>query len=165
MSATIPCAPWIKDAAFQRLESVERDIGSLSEYEARTEAEIAYLQHPTLGLVNIEQNTIIKVLPIAAVLFLPPTLVGTIYGMNFEPIPNLSWRIGYPMPLGMMIVSAAWWFRRKCWLDQSTLSGLDIFWRKVSTPFRSTSICLVVTNSRRSLLVPNDPDVEAVVPC
>jgi magnesium transporter len=114
-----PGAPWIKDEALQRLESVERDIRSLSEYEARTEAEIAYLQDATLGLINIEQNTIIKVFSIAAVLFLPPTLVGTIYGMNFEHMPELSWRIGYPMALAMMVVSAVvpyCWFKRKGWL-------------------------------------------------
>jgi magnesium transporter len=114
-----PGAPWIKDEALERLESVERDIRSLSEYEARTEAEIAYLQDATLGLINIEQNTIIKVFSIAAVLFLPPTLVGTIYGMNFEHMPELSWRIGYPMALGMMVISAVvpyCWFKRKGWL-------------------------------------------------
>lgn len=114
-----PGAPWIKDVALRRLEAVERDIRSLSEYEARTEAEIAYLQEATLGLINIEQNTIIKVFSIAAVLFLPPTLVGTIYGMNFEHMPELSWRIGYPLALGMMVVSAVvpyCWFKRKGWL-------------------------------------------------
>lgn len=56
---------------------------------------------------------------IAAVLFLPPTLVGTIYGMNFEHMPELSWRIGYPLALGLMVVSAVvpyCWFKRKGWL-------------------------------------------------
>ena len=56
---------------------------------------------------------------IAAVLFLPPTLVGTIYGMNFEHMPELDWRIGYPLALVMMVVSASlpyWWFKKKGWL-------------------------------------------------
>lgn len=112
-------APWIKNGALQRLKAVERDIRSLAEYEAQVEAEIAYLQDSTLGLISIEQNTIIKVFSIAAVLFLPPTLVGTIYGMNFEHMPELSWWVGYPLSLLMMVVSAIlpyWWFKRKGWL-------------------------------------------------
>ena len=55
----------------------------------------------------------------AAVLFLAPTLVGTIYGMNFDFMPELNWRIGYPLALVMMVVSAIlpyWWFKRKGWL-------------------------------------------------
>lgn len=112
-------APWIRNSSLQRLKAVERDIRSLSEHEARIEAEIAYLQDATLGLINIEQNTIIKVFSIAAVLFLPPTLVGTIYGMNFEHMPELDWRIGYPLALVMMVVSAILpygWFKKKGWL-------------------------------------------------
>ena len=73
----------------------------------------------TLGLINIEQNSIIKVFSIAAVLFLPPTLVGTVYGMNFSDMPELDWSIGYPMALGMMVVSAILpylWFKFKNWL-------------------------------------------------
>ncbi len=71
------------------------------------------------GLINIEQNSIIKVFSIAAVLFLPPTLVGTVYGMNFKDMPELDWSIGYPMALGMMVVSAILpylWFKFKNWL-------------------------------------------------
>ncbi|MBN0927068.1 magnesium transporter, partial [Pseudomonas aeruginosa] len=67
----------------------------------------------------IEQNSIIKVFSIAAVLFLPPTLVGTVYGMNFKDMPELNWSIGYPMALGMMVVSAILpylWFKFKNWL-------------------------------------------------
>lgn len=112
-------APWIRNSTLQRLKAVERDLRSLSEHEARVEAEIAYLQDATLGLINIEQNTIIKVFSIAAVLFLPPTLVGTIYGMNFEHMPELDWRIGYPLALVMMVVSAILpygWFKKKGWL-------------------------------------------------
>ncbi len=112
-------APWIKNGALQRLKAVERDIRSLTDHGAQVEAEIAYLQDATLGLINIEQNTIIKVFSIAAVLFLPPTLVGTIYGMNFEHMPELHWLLGYPMSLLMMVVSAIlpfWWFKRKGWL-------------------------------------------------
>ncbi|HAW22193.1 MAG TPA: magnesium transporter, partial [Pseudomonas sp.] len=70
-------------------------------------------------LINIEQNAIIKVFSIAAVLFLPPTLVGTVYGMNFDHMPELGWPFGYPMALAMMIVSAIIpyaWFKFRDWL-------------------------------------------------
>ena len=67
----------------------------------------------------MEQNNIIKVFSIAAVLFLPPTLVGTVYGMNFDFMPELNWRLGYPFALAMMVLSAIlpyWWFKRRGWL-------------------------------------------------
>ncbi|VTL98702.1 magnesium transporter [Pseudomonas aeruginosa] len=85
----------------------------------RCPPEINFLLDATLGLINIEQNSIIKVFSIAAVLFLPPTLVGTVYGMNFKDMPELDWSIGYPMALGMMVVSAILpylWFKFKNWL-------------------------------------------------
>ena len=91
---------------------------SLDEYLAKMSTEINFLLDATLGLINIEQNSIIKVFSIAAVLFLPPTLVG-VYGMNFKDMPELDWSIGYPMALGMMVVSAILpylWFKFKNWL-------------------------------------------------
>ncbi|MHC3970980.1 CorA family divalent cation transporter, partial [Pseudomonas aeruginosa] len=97
----------------------ERDVRSLDEYLAKMSTEINFLLDATLGLINIEQNSIIKVFSIAAVLFLPPTLVGTVYGMNFKDMPELDWSIGYPMALGMMVVSAILpylWFKFKNWL-------------------------------------------------
>jgi len=101
------------------LKAMERDVRSLGEHQARLLGDIAFLLDATLGLINIEQNAIIKVFSIAAVLFLPPTLVGTVYGMNFENMPELSWPFGYPMALGMMIVSAIIpyaWFKFRDWL-------------------------------------------------
>ncbi len=110
---------WLGGAARNWLKAIERDIRSLGEYQARMSGKITFLLDATLGLINIEQNSIIKVLSIAAVLFLPPTLVGTIYGMNFKDMPELEWHMGYPMALGMMAVSA--WlsyllFKYKDWL-------------------------------------------------
>ncbi|HEV7255197.1 MAG TPA: magnesium transporter CorA family protein [Mesorhizobium sp.] len=102
-----------------RLKAIDRDIRSLSAYEAQTEAQITYLHDATLGLINLDQNRIIKVFSIAAVLFLPPTLVGTVYGMNFEFMPELNWLFGYPFALLLMVVSALiplWWFKRRGWL-------------------------------------------------
>jgi len=73
----------------------------------------------TLGMISIEQNAIIKIFSVAAVIFLPPTLVASIYGMNFDIIPELKWELGYPFAIGLMVISAIlpfWYFRRRGWL-------------------------------------------------
>jgi magnesium transporter len=70
-------------------------------------------------MINIEQNNIIKIFSIAAVVLLPPTLVASIYGMNFEHMPELQWPFGYPLALVMMVLSAVFpylFFKRKGWL-------------------------------------------------
>ena len=72
-----------------------------------------------LGLVSIEQNNIIKLFSVVAVVLMPPTLVGTIYGMNFEHMPELKWVAGYPIALIAMVVSAILpylYFKWKKWL-------------------------------------------------
>ena len=82
-------------------------------------SEIVYLHEATLGLINLDQNRIIKVFSIAAVLFLPPTLVGTIYGMNFQDMPELQWDYGYAVALVLMVISAVLpyhWFKWRGWL-------------------------------------------------
>ncbi len=110
---------WLTNGGPQRLKQIDRDLRSLSAYEGQLSSEIVYLHEATLGLINLDQNRIIKVFSIAAVLFLPPTLVGTIYGMNFEHMPELQWVFGYPFALVLMIVSAVlpyYWFRHKGWL-------------------------------------------------
>ena len=110
---------WLTDDGTRRLKMIERDLRSLSAYEGQLSSEIVYLHEATLGLINLAQNRIIKVFSIAAVLFLPPTVVGTIYGMNFEGMPELKWTFGYPFALIMMALSAAapyYWFKRKGWL-------------------------------------------------
>jgi len=108
-----------KQGAKGVLKALERDVRSLGEHQARLLGDIAFLLDATLGLINIEQSSIIKVFSIAAVLFLPPTLVGTVYGMNFEHMPELGWLLGYPMALVMMVVSAIIpyaWFKFRDWL-------------------------------------------------
>lgn len=102
-----------------RLKTLDRDLKSLAAFEAQLEQQISYLHEATTGLINIEQNAIIKVFSIAAVLFLPPTLVGTVYGMNFEAMPELDWQFGYPVALLAMLVSAIipyLWFKWRGWL-------------------------------------------------
>ena len=110
---------WLTNSGPVRLKQLERDLRSLSAYEAQLSSEIVYLHEATLGLINLDQNRIIKVFSIAAVLFLPPTLVGTIYGMNFEFMPELQWIGGYPFALVLMVLSAVlpyFWFRQRGWL-------------------------------------------------
>lgn len=80
---------------------------------------ITFLLDATLGLINVEQNVIIKIFSVVAVFFLPPTMVSSIYGMNFEHMPELSWAAGYPMALGIMALCAIIpyiYFRKKGWL-------------------------------------------------
>lgn len=110
---------WLKGGLSSRIKAIGRDLNSLSTFESQLEQEIGFLHEATLGLINLEQNAIIKVFSVAAVLFLPPTLVGTIYGMNFEAMPELQWKFGYPFALGTMLLSAIvpyWWFKRRGWL-------------------------------------------------
>ena len=78
-----------------------------------------FLLDATLGMVNIDQNATIKIFSLVAVVFLPPTLIASIYGMNFEHMPELGWPFGYPMALGVMVVSAILpylFFKYRGWL-------------------------------------------------
>jgi magnesium transporter len=98
--------------------TVSRDIQSLSEHASFVAGNITFLLDASLGLINIEQNAIIKIFSIASVVFLPPTLVA-IYGMNFEFMPELHLTAGYPYSLGLMVISAVipfFFFRWKGWL-------------------------------------------------
>ncbi len=99
--------------------SVSRDIQSLSEHASFISGNIAFLLDATLGLISVEQNAIIKIFSIASVVFLPPTLVASLYGMNFRFMPELNWSYGYPAALLIMLVSAVipfFFFRWKGWL-------------------------------------------------
>lgn len=99
--------------------TVSRDIQSLSEHASFIAGNITFLLDASLGLINIEQNAIIKIFSIASVVFLPPTLVASVYGMNFEFMPELHWGPGYPLSLAIMVLSAIipfFFFRWKGWL-------------------------------------------------
>lgn len=103
----------------ENITSIEHDIQSLIDHTGFMNGTLNFLLDAALGLINIEQNAIIKIFSIAAVVFLPPTLVASIYGMNFAHMPELAWEYGYPMAVGMMMVSAIgpyWFFKRKGWL-------------------------------------------------
>ena len=100
-------------------KTVARDVASLSEHVGFVAANISFLLDASLGLINVEQNAIIKIFSIASVVFLPPTLVASIYGMNFQHMPELGWSVGYPLALVAMIISAVvpfYFFRWKGWL-------------------------------------------------
>lgn len=112
-------AEGLPEAALRRFASMEGDVRALAEFDAQLSNELSFVLEALFGLTNAEQNRIIRVFTIASVLFLPPTLVGTVYGMNFEGMPELKWAFGYPMALGLMVASAVlpyWLFRRNGWL-------------------------------------------------
>ncbi len=98
---------------------MQRDIQSLTEHASYVSGNVTFLLDAALGLINIEQNEITKVFSIYAVVLLPPTMIATIYGMNFHDMPELNWRFGYPLAWLAMALSALvpfWWFKRKGWL-------------------------------------------------
>jgi len=100
------------------LKSLQSDGQSLTEHAGFQSSHIAFLLDAALGLINIEQNGIIKIFSVMAVIFMPPTLVASIYGMNFHHMPELSSPWGYPAALGLMVISAILpivWFRRRGW--------------------------------------------------
>lgn len=102
-----------------RLKTMSRDISSLSEHAMFLSGKITFLLDATLGLINIQQNDIIKIFSVVAVVFLPPTLIASLYGMNFEIMPELSWPFGYPFALALMVLSAVLpylYFKRRGWL-------------------------------------------------
>jgi magnesium transporter len=96
-----------------------RDIHSLLEHATFLSQKTNFVLEALLGLISVEQNSIIKIFSVAAVMFLPPTLVASVYGMNFDVMPETEWTFGYPMALGLMVVSALvpfLFFRRRGWL-------------------------------------------------
>jgi len=96
---------WLKDTRLQ-LISMQRDVQSLSDHATYLSNKITFLLDAMLGVVTIEQNNIIKIFSVVAVVLMPPTLVGTVYGMNFRNMPELDWAFGYPMALFMMLIAA-----------------------------------------------------------
>ncbi len=102
-----------------RLTMIIKDINSLFEYTRFGFDRLDYLQDTFLGLVNLQQNKIIKIFTVVSVIFMPPTLIASMYGMNFKFMPELTWKYGYPFSIGLMISFAGvvlYYFRRKKWL-------------------------------------------------
>ncbi len=102
-----------------RIRTAARDVASLTDHATFLSGKIIFLLDATLGMINIQQNDIIKIFSVAAVVFLPPTLLASIYGMNFHHMPELNWVFGYPFALILMVLAAVLpyiYFKRKGWL-------------------------------------------------
>jgi len=103
----------------ERLRILIKDINSLVEHTSFLFERLEYLQNTILGLVNTEQNKIIKLFTVVSVIFMPPTLIASIYGMNFKYLPELDWKIGYAFAILLMVCSSViilFVFRKKKWL-------------------------------------------------
>ncbi len=104
---------------FEESRQILRDIDSLDSHTAFLFDKINFLMDATVGFININQNKIIKIFSVASVALLPPTLIASVYGMNFASMPELQWKYGYFFALGLMVASVAApfiYFRRKGWL-------------------------------------------------
>jgi magnesium transporter len=104
---------------FEEARQILRDIDSLDSHSTFLFDKINFLMNATVGFININQNKIIKLFSVASVGLLPPTLIASIYGMNFKSMPELGWELGYPYALGLMalsVVAPFIYFRRKGWL-------------------------------------------------
>jgi magnesium transporter len=109
---------WNKDVRLQ-LQAMQRDVLSLSDHATYLSNKITFLLDAMLGVVQIEQNNVIKIFSVAAVVLLPPTMIASIYGMNFKHMPELEWTYGYPLALVLMLLAAVlpyWYFKWRKWL-------------------------------------------------
>ena len=112
-------ADWLPPETKPHLATLQSDITSLNDYDTHLTNNVQLLLDATLGLINIEQNNIIKVLTIVSVVGVPPTLVASMYGMNFRHMPELDWAWGYPYGLVLIALSAVLpllWFKLRGWL-------------------------------------------------
>jgi magnesium transporter len=107
------------DPIAARLKAVRHDILSLNDYEAHLAGKVQFLLDAVLGFITISQNDIFKVLTVASIVGIPPTLMAGVYGMNFKNMPELNWSFGYPFGLIVIVISALIplaWFKWKGWL-------------------------------------------------
>jgi magnesium transporter len=109
---------WPKEARAE-LKSMQRDVGSLSDHATYLTNNITFMLDAMVGVVTIEQNNIIKIFSVVAVVLMPPTLVASIFGMNFKVMPELNWEFGYPYALCIMLIAAVLpylYFKWRKWL-------------------------------------------------
>jgi magnesium transporter len=110
---------WIGPDNSSRLQSVSSDIASLVQFAEGLVSRVQLLQDAATGIINIDQNEVMKVLTIASVVGIPPVLVVGIYGMNFKNMPELDWSWGYPYALALVLITALVpliWFKWKDWI-------------------------------------------------
>lgn len=103
----------------EQAREVLRDIESLQPHNESLFQKVNFLMQAAMGFMNIEQNRIMKIFSVASLIFLPPTLVSSTYGMNFANMPELTWKFGYPLALVLMALAALFpflYFKRKGWL-------------------------------------------------
>jgi magnesium transporter len=115
---TEPKRDWISSVMQTRLESAKRDLLSLIDYETHLYTKVQFLLDAILGFINTKQNDIFTVLTIVSVVGIPPTLVASIYGMNFKNMPELDWVWGYQFGLGLILLSIIVpivWFKWRGW--------------------------------------------------
>ena len=106
-------------AAPARLNAIRADIISLNDYQTHLSGKVQFLLDATLGFISIQQNDIVKTLTIVSVVGVPPVLIAGIYGMNFKVLPELSWALGYPFALALIVVSGflpVLWFKWRGWM-------------------------------------------------
>ena len=118
LSAVMEGVKWSKDMR-EQLKTMQRDVASLTDHASYLSSKITFVLDAMLGVVNLEQNNIIKLFSVMAVVLMPPTLIASIYGMNFKMMPELEWVHGYPMALLMMLAAAVlpyFLFKWKKWL-------------------------------------------------
>jgi magnesium transporter len=118
LSAVVEGVKWSKDMR-EQLKTMQRDVASLTDHASYLSGKITFVLDAMLGVVNLEQNNIIKLFSVMAVVLMPPTLIASIYGMNFKVMPELEWTHGYPMALIMMVGAAVlpyYIFKLKKWL-------------------------------------------------
>jgi magnesium transporter len=111
--------PWVQKEMRGHLKTLGRDIRSLNEHDTYLQQKVNFLLDTTLGLVNIQQNAIIKIFSVMAVVFMPPTMIASIYGMNFRYMPELDFAFGYPLALLVMAAAAIlpyFYFKFRRWL-------------------------------------------------
>lgn len=104
---------------YNRLRIILKDLNSLIEHANFNFTRLEYMQNSFLGFLNIEQNKVIKTFTVVSLVFMPPTLIASIYGMNFRLMPELDWSFGYPIAIGLMVLSSIIplaIFRKKKWL-------------------------------------------------
>jgi magnesium transporter len=109
---------WSKEQKAQ-LKTMQRDVASLTDHASYLSNKITFVLDAMLGVVNLEQNNIIKLFSVMAVVLMPPTLIASVYGMNFKMMPELDWPHGYPFALALMVMAAVLpyvFFKWKKWL-------------------------------------------------
>ena len=118
VAAAVDGVKWTKDMR-EQLKTMQRDVTSLTDHASYLSNKIIFMLDAMLGVVNLEQNNIIKLFSVMAVVLMPPTLIASIYGMNFKDMPELEWHLGYPIAVVAMIAAAIvpyYIFKIKKWL-------------------------------------------------